>query len=86
MSTQQQELFSKLTLDAEVTATFDQDMGDKYEVTLLLADGMNVNKEIIQSGQSQSYKATKCIHYYYQGYFIWYESQSQNSENFTACV
>lgn len=67
MSTQQQELFSKLTLDAEVTATFDQDMGDKYEVTLLLADGMNVNKEIIQSGQSQSYKATKCIHYYYQG-------------------
>lgn len=70
MSTQQQELFSKLTLDAEVTATFDQDMGDKYEVTLLLADGMNVNKEIIQSGQSQSYKATKCIHYYYQGYFI----------------
>lgn len=50
MSTQQQELFSKLTLDAEVTATFDQDMGDKYEVTLLLADGMNVNKEIIQSG------------------------------------
>lgn len=70
MSTQQQELFSKLTLDAEVTATFDQDMEDKYEVTLLLADGMNVNKEIIQSGQSQSYKATKCIHYYYQGYFI----------------
>lgn len=70
MSTQQQELFSKLTLDAEVTATFDQDVGDKYEVTLLLADGMNVNKEIIQSGQSQSYKATKCIHYYYQGYFI----------------
>lgn len=70
MSTQQQELFSKLTLDAEVTATFDQDMGDKYEVTLLLADGMNVNKEIIQSGQSPSYKATKCIHYYYQGYFI----------------
>lgn len=70
MSTQQQELFSKLTLDAEVTATFDQEMGDKYEVTLLLADGMNVNKEIIQSGQSQSYKATKCIHYYYQGYFI----------------
>lgn len=67
MSTQQQELFSKLTLDAEVTATFDQEMGDKYEVTLLLADGMNVNKEIIQSGQSQSYKATKCIHYYYQG-------------------
>lgn len=67
MSTQQQELFSKLTLDAEVTATFDQDVGDKYEVTLLLADGMNVNKEIIQSGQSQSYKATKCIHYYYQG-------------------
>lgn len=67
MSTQQQELFSKLTLDAEVTATFDQDMGDKYEVILLLADGMNVNKEIIQSGQSQSYKATKCIHYYYQG-------------------
>lgn len=50
MSTQQQELFSKLTLDAEVTATFDQDVGDKYEVTLLLADGMNVNKEIIQSG------------------------------------
>lgn len=49
MSTQQQELFSKLTLDAEVTATFDQDVGDKYEVTLLLADGMNVNKEIIQS-------------------------------------
>lgn len=70
MSTQQQELFSKLTLDAEVTALFDQDMGDKYEVTLLLADGINVNKEIIQSGQSQSYKATKCIHYYYQGYFI----------------
>lgn len=70
MSTQQQELFSKLTLDAEVTATFDQDMGDKYEVTLLLADGMNVNKEIIQSGQSQSYKATKCIYNYYQGYFI----------------
>lgn len=70
MSTQQQELFSKLTLDAEVTATFDQDMGDKYKVTLLLADGMNVNKEIIQSGQSQSYKATKCIYNYYQGYFI----------------
>lgn len=70
MSTQQQELFSKLTLDAEVTATFDQDMGDKYEVTLLLADGMNVNKEIIQSGQSQSYKATKCIYNYYQGHFI----------------
>lgn len=70
MSTQQQELFSKLTLDAEVTATFDQDMGDKYEVTLLLADGMNVNKEIIQSGQSRSYKATKCIYNYYQGYFI----------------
>lgn len=70
MSTQQQELFSKLTLDAEVMATFDQDMGDKYEVTLLLADGMNVNKEIIQSGQSQSYKATKCIYNYYQGYFI----------------
>lgn len=70
MSTQQQELFSKLTLDAEVTATFDQDMGGKYEVTLLLADGMNVNKEIIQSGQSQSYKATKCIYNYYQGHFI----------------
>lgn len=70
MSTQQQELFSKLTLDAEVTATFDQDMGEKYEVTLLLADGMNVNKEIIQSGQSQSYKATKCIYNYYQGHFI----------------
>lgn len=70
MSTQQQELFSKLTLDAEVTSTFDQDMGGKYEVTLMLADGMNVNKEIIQSGQSQSFKATKCIYNYYQGYFI----------------
>lgn len=50
MSTQQQELFSKLTLDAEIKVTFDTSDGDKYEVTLM-ANDQNVNKEIILSGE-----------------------------------
>ncbi|XP_061180909.1 uncharacterized protein LOC133189557 [Saccostrea echinata] len=50
MSTEQQELFSKLSLDAEVTVTFDKQVDNKHEVTMVLADDHSINKEIIQLG------------------------------------
>lgn len=50
MSTRQLERFSELTTDAEVMVTFDKQTADRNEVTLVIADDQNVNKEIMQLG------------------------------------